>query len=114
MEQEQKAPGRQCFFKMTSLISSNLFIKFVQRSLLATLRVLQLGDVLEQRLLFFLYILQAYGEFSMLLVQSGDFSVGLIELRSQASHLGVQVQLHLRALRGTGLQLGLMETHSVR
>lgn len=50
----------------------------------------------------------------MLLVQSGDFSVGLIEFRSQASHLGVQVQLHLRALRGTGLQLGLMETHSVR
>lgn len=46
-------------------------------------------------------------QLQLLLVEFGSFSLGLVQLTSQRSRLGVQRELRLRALRGVRLQLGL-------
>ena len=74
---------------------SHLFVEFLQSSLLLPFGFFQLDDALPEGLLLLICVLQAQAAFTVLLAQFGGFSLGLIQLRSQASHLGVEGELHL-------------------
>lgn len=93
---DQKAAEAFISLQMYKRISpSNLFVEFLQSSLLLSLCLFQLVDGLFECLLVFLRILQTQAKFTVLLAQSGSFSLGLIEFSSQPSHLSVEGELCL-------------------
>lgn len=85
----------------------HLFAEFLQRFLQLHFGPVQLADGRLQHLPLLLHALQTLAQLVLLLVHFGSFSLGLVQLTSQRSGLGVQRELRLRALRGVRLQLSL-------
>lgn len=92
---------------LNRITRSYFFVEFLQSSFLPLSGLFPLVEGLFKCLLLFLRIIHAQDELAVLLTQSRSFSLGLVQLRSQPSHLGVEGDLCLGALRCVGLQLSL-------